>query len=115
MTRQSKAVIKSKHSLDSSLAVFQVDSSTLSELGDEAAALKYWSMFLLQANTSAPCCIQKVNVLGNSAHVASRLLSSIHARDAYGGALPVDFITAAVLVEGGYSEGPGEQLDGNRN
>ena len=65
----------------------------------------------LQANT-----LPLGNVLGNSAHVAiSRLLSSIHARDAYGGALPVDFITAAILGEGRYSEGPGEKLDGNRN
>ena len=99
---ESSFVYSSKHSPDSSLAVFQVDGSTLSELGDKAAALKYW-----------PCFCRPIllplgnNVLGNSAHVAiSRLLSSIHARDAYGGALPVDFITAAVLEE---------KLDGNRN
>lgn len=107
---ESSFVYSSKHSPDSSLAGFQVDGSTLSELGDKATALKYWPCFC------RPILLPLGNVLGNSAHVAiSRLLSSIHARDAYGGALPVDFITAAVLGEGRYSEGPGEKLDGNRN
>ena len=107
---KAKALIKSKHSIKGSFAVLQIDKSTLSELGDEVAALRYWSMFL-EARVSVPCCIRNVLVFGNSVNVVHRLISAIKNLEGtvVRNGFAVEFIAAVAIGEGLYVE-PGEEL-----
>ena len=104
---KTKALIKTKHSITGSFAVFHFDTSTLSELGVELAAQRYWSMFL-EARGSVPCCLRKVLVTGHSAHAVNRLISGIkNLEGAMINEFAMNFISVAVFGKGRYVE-PGE-------